>query len=349
VVRALKGLTNSTNLASFLFGVISSSFEFGALGHSLSLSVGSQSSEERGRWMKSVLIVNPKAKRGKAVLLAQRAQKRLMERGWQCDLQVSESGEHIKQLTKEAVERGVDAVIIAGGDGSIHQAVQVLANTKVPLGIVPCGRGNDLARTLGLPHPPELAADVIAEGNLRQIDLGFISAANLPEPHFYCGIVTCGFDSDVAEFAYRHRSIPGGWVGYVGAALVLLAKFRFQQVRVQGDDFEFRGSVLLVATANCPSYGGGLWIAPTAQIDDGLLHVCVVRQTSKLRILLLLPTVFTGKHILEPEVSLHATKKVRLEGEQQLPLFADGDPVGTTPAEIQIAPNALTVFAPLKS
>jgi len=299
--------------------------------------------------MKSVLIVNPKAKRGKAVLLAQRAQKRLMERGWQCDLQVSESGEHIKQLTKEAVERGVDAVIIAGGDGSIHQAVQVLANTKVPLGIVPCGRGNDLARTLGLPHPPELAADVIAEGNLRQIDLGLISAANLPEPHFYCGIVTCGFDSDVAEFAYRHRGIPGGWVGYVGAALVLLAKFRFQQVRVQGDDFEFQGSVLLVATANCPSYGGGLWIAPTAQIDDGLLHVCIIRQTSKLRILLLLPTVFTGKHILEPEVSLHATKKVRLEGEQQLPLFADGDPVGTTPAEIQIAPNALTVFAPLKS
>jgi len=294
--------------------------------------------------MRSVLIVNPKAKRGRAVLLAQRAQKRLMERGWQCELLISESGEHIKQLTREAVERGVDAVIIAGGDGSVHQAVQVLANTKVPLGIIPCGRGNDLARALGLPYSPELAADVIAEGNLRRIDLGLISAANLTEPHFYCGIVTCGFDSDVAEFAYRHRSIPGGWIGYLGAALVLLAKFQFQQVRVQGDDFEFQGSVLLVATANCPSYGGGLWIAPTAQIDDGLLHVCIIRQTSKLRILLLLPTVFTGRHISEPEVSLHAIKQIRLASEKPLPLFADGEPMGNTPAEIQIVPQALLVF-----
>jgi diacylglycerol kinase (ATP) len=299
--------------------------------------------------MRSALIVNPMAKRGKAVLLAQRAQKRLMERGWHCELLVSESGEHIRQLTEKAVNQNVDAVIIAGGDGSIHQAVQVLANTNVPLGIIPCGRGNDLARALGLPHSPELAADVIADRNLKRIDLGLISAANLPEPHFYCGIVTCGFDSEVADFAYRHRNIPGSWLGYFGATLILLAKFQFQQVRVQGDNLEFQGSVLLVATANCPSYGGGLWIAPTAQIDDGLLHVCIVRQTSKFRIFLLLPTVFTGKHILEPEVSLHATKKVRLEGEQQLPLFADGDPVGTTPAEIQVAPKPLTVFAPPKN
>lgn len=302
-------------------------------------------SEERGKWMRSEIIVNPLAKRGRSVFLAQRAQKQLVKRGFQCELLISESGEHIKQLTEEAVRQGVDAVIIAGGDGSIHQAIQVLAKTNVPLGIIPCGRGNALAWALGIPHKPELAADVIAEGNLKRIDLGLISAANLTEPHFYCGIATCGFDSEVADFTYRYRNIPGGWFGYFGVALILLAKFQFKQVRVQGDDFEFQGSVLLVATANCPSYGGGLWIAPTAQIDDGFLHVCIVRQTSKLRILLLMPTVFTGRQIFEPEVSLHAVRKVRLESERPLPLFADGDPMGTTPAEIRAIPSALTVFA----
>ncbi len=296
--------------------------------------------------MRGVIIVNPKAKRGRAPILAQRAQKRLIERGWQCDLMISENGEHIRLLTEQAIVKGVDAVIIAGGDGSIHHAVQVLANSETPLGIIPCGRGNDLARTLGIPLAPEEAADVIAEGKIRRIDLGYISAENLPEPHYYCGVVTCGFDSEVAAFAYRHRYIPGGWLGYFGGALFLLAKFQFPEVRVKGEDVDFQGQVLLVATANCPSYGGGMWIAPTATLDDGLLHVCIIRRTSKLRILLLSPTVFTGKHILEPEVSLHAVKRVSLEGDFPLPLFADGEPVGTTPAEIQVAQNALSVFAP---
>lgn len=296
--------------------------------------------------MRSVMIVNPVAKRGRAVFLAQRAQKKLHECGWQCELVVSENGDHIRHLTEQAVVKGADAVIVAGGDGSIHQAIQVLANSRTPLGIIPCGRGNDLVRALGIPYAPEEAAEVIAKGQIKQIDLGYISAANLSEPRYYCGIVTCGFDSEVAAFAYQHRYIPGGWLGYAVGALFLLAKFRFPKVCVIGEGVDFRGRVLLVATANCPAYGGGMWIAPMAQLDDGLLHVCLIRQTSKIRILLLFPTVFTGKHILEPEVSLHALREVRIEGENPLPLFADGEPVGTTPSEIQIAQNALTVFVP---
>lgn len=302
-------------------------------------------SDER---MRCALIVNPKAKKGRAVLLAKRAQQRLTERGWDCELFVSESGEHIQHLTNQAVTKGYDAVIIAGGDGSIHYAVQVLANTEVPLGIIPCGRGNDLVRTLQIPHNPEDAAEVIASGKIKRIDLGRVFATNLPEPRYYCGIVTCGFDSEVAEFAHKHRNIPGGWVGYVGAAFILLAKHRFPKVCVQAEGIDFCGQVLLVATANCPSYGGGLWIAPTAQIDDGLLHVCIIRQTSKIRIMLLMPTVFAGKHILEPEVSLHAVKSVRIESEKPLALYADGEPIGFTPVEIRVEPLALSVFAPEK-
>lgn len=321
--------------------------------------------------MRSVLIVNPKAKRGRALWHAQRAQARLQRHGWHCELQPSENPEHVRQLTERAVAIGVDAVLIAGGDGTIHHAVQVLANSDIPLGIIPCGRGNDLVRALGIPLDAEVAAEVIARQNIKAIDLGQVMAtsdegqrANFsspvprpsslsvpspvprPSPRFFCGIVTCGFDSEVADFAHRHRQIPGGWVGYFGAALLLLARYRFKTVRVRGDGWSFDGETLLVATANCPAYGGGMWIAPTAKLDDGLLHVCIVRATSKWRILRLLPTVFSGEHVREPEVSLHPAKRVHLDSDEAIPLFADGEPVGTTPATVTVAPNALRVFVP---
>ncbi len=296
--------------------------------------------------MRCALIVNPVAKRGRSIILAQRAQRRLIEKRWDCDLLISESGDHIRKLTEKAIAKNYDAIAIAGGDGSIHYAIQVLANTSIPLGIIPCGRGNDLVRALKIPYNPEEAAEIIAQNRIKKIDLGFVSASKLIGSRYYCGIVTCGFDSEVAAFAHRHRNIPGGWFGYVGAALILLARFNFPEIQVQSEKFDFKGHVLLVATANCPAYGGGLWIAPTAQIDDGLLHVCIIRKTSKIRIFLLLPTVFTGKHVLEPEVSLHAFKSVRIESEEPLALYADGEPIGTTPAEIRVEPSALSVFAP---
>ncbi|MFA0777551.1 MAG: hypothetical protein PVTTEEND_001265 [Candidatus Fervidibacter sp.] len=309
--------------------------------------------------MRSVLIVNPKAKRGRALWPAHRAQCRLQRHGWHCELQPSENPEHVRQLTERAVATGVDSVLIAGGDGTIHHAVQVLANSAIPLGIIPCGRGNDLVRALGIPLDAEVAAEVIARQNIKAIDLGKVMAASSegqkanfsflvprPSPRFFCGIVTCGFDSEVADFAHRHRQIPGGWVGYFGAALLLLARYRFKTVRVRGDGWAFEGETLLVATANCPAYGGGMWIAPTAQLDDGLLHVCIVRATSKWRILRLLPTVFSGEHVREPEVSLHPAKRVHLDSDEPIPLFADGEPVGTTPATVTVVPNALRVFVP---
>jgi diacylglycerol kinase (ATP) len=321
--------------------------------------------------MRSVLIVNPKAKRGRALWHAQRAQARLQRHGWHCELQPSENPEHVRQLTEQAVATGVDAVLIAGGDGTIHHAVQVLANSAIPLGIIPCGRGNDLVRALGIPLDAEVAAEVIARQNIKAIDLGQVMATSdegqrtnfssfvprpsslsvpspvpRPSPRFFCGIVTCGFDSEVADFAHRHRQIPGGWVGYFGAALLLLARYRFKTVRVRGDGWSFDGETLLVATANCPAYGGGMWIAPTAKLNDGLLHVCIVRATSKWRILRLLPTVFSGEHVREPEVSLHPAKRVHLDSDEPIPLFADGEPVGTTPATVTVAPNALRVFVP---
>ncbi len=304
--------------------------------------------------MRVVLIVNPKAKRGRALLSAQSAQERLCQHGWKCQLLPSQNADHVRWLTQEAMRKGVDAIVVCGGDGTIHQAIQVLAYSETPLGIIPCGRGNDLARALGIPLNASDAADIIAQQHTKAIDLGQVKAMTnaqcpMPNAKFFCGIVTCGFDSEVADFAHRHQKIPGGWVGYLGVALLLLARYRFREVHLEGNGVSFAGRILLAATANCPAYGGGMWIAPTAKLDDGLLHVCIVRETSKLRVLKMLPTVFTGKHVREPEVSVHPVKAVSLEANEPLPLFADGEPVGTTPAHITVAPSAISVFMSIGS
>lgn len=292
-------------------------------------------------WVRCHLIVNPHAKRGRASSWARRVQRWLEDAGWECVRRESRSSLHVRGLTEEALRDGADAVVLFGGDGTIHQAVQVLAGTDVPLGLIPCGRGNDLARALSLPLTTEEAAAVILRGKTKRIDLGVLDGNR-----YFCGILTCGFDSEVAAFARRYPHIPGGWLGYFVVALLLLALYRFRSVRVKGDGFSFSGEVLLVATANCPAYGGGMWIAPVARLDDGLLHVCIVRRTGKWRIVRLLPTVFSGCHVNEPEVSLHPTRRLLLDADEPLPLFADGEPVGTTPMEVTIAPNALCVFAP---
>ncbi len=287
-----------------------------------------------------IVIVNPNAKKGRAPQIAQKIVRLWNRWGWRCELKVPKTPQELGDEAHRAVERSPDAVFVVGGDGTVHHALPALSFSPVPLGILPCGRGNDLVRALGLPTEPSRMAGALRSFSVRNIDVGSING------RLFCGIVTCGLDSDVADFAHRHRHIPGGWLGYFSAALFLLARFRFPTVSVCADGWHFEGPVTVCATANCPAYGGGLWIAPTAQLDDGLLNVCLVRKTSKVRILCLLPTLFWGGHINEPEVTILPAERVSLSSPSPLPLFADGEPVGVTPAEITIHRSALRVVTP---
>ncbi|MCS7222969.1 MAG: diacylglycerol kinase family lipid kinase [Armatimonadetes bacterium] len=286
------------------------------------------------------ILVNPKAKKGRAPIIASSIVRIWNGWGWDCQMVVPQGPARMREETRKAVTDKVDAVIVVGGDGTIHHALPELAFQDIPMGILPCGRGNDLVRALGLPTRPFAAAQALRTTTIRTIDLGMVNG------RFFCGIVTCGLDSVVADFAYRHRSIPGGWIGYFAATLILLARFSFPTVTVKTEDWEFSGSVVVSATANCPAYGGGMWIAPTALLDDGFLDLCVVRKTSKWKILRLLPSLFWGGHIREPEVSLHRSRWVSLSSPFPLPLFADGEPVGTTTATIRVERGALRLLVP---
>ena len=247
------------------------------------------------------------------------------------------------RIASEALASGCRQFAVCGGDGTVHEAVGVLAGSDAALGIVPCGRGNDLARALGIPRDTASAAEVLTSGFARRIDLGKIG-----DRHF--GTVAClGFDSEVARRVYEGRVPFSGTVGYVWAVLRTLLTFRCPVVRLAGDFGAFEGPVLLAATGNTPFYGGGMKVTPQAACDDGLLDVCIVRELSRLAVLRFFPRVFSGRHVDLPPVQALRTRSLRMWTQEPLWIFADGQPVCRTPATIEVVERALTVLCPAQT
>lgn len=289
-----------------------------------------------------LMIVNPVAGHGRHRSLVTAVHQHMVERSVPIQLETMSGAGHARTLAQKAVEDGCQRVIACGGDGTVHEVVNALAGTDTLMGIIPCGRANDLARVLRIPTNPHSLTNQLLTGTTRRIDLGRLNG------EYFCGVATCGFDSEVAE-ATRDESPFSGATTYVYAALKTLLRYRYKSVRLSGDFGTYEGSIFLAATANCPAYGGGMKIAPTAKLDDGLLDVCIIREISKLTILLLLRQVFTGNHVQHPAVDVYKTKTLSIESELSLTLFADGEPAGSTPAFLEAIPKTLTILAPDKT
>ena len=263
-----------------------------------------------------------------------------------------------------ATRADADALLIFGGDGTIHRHLAELVRLQVPLLIAPCGSGNDLARALGLRRRRDSLAAwrafVGGAGNVRAIDLGVIQQCEQPivthepdEPtrHYFCTVGGVGLDAEVARRANRLPRWLRGRGGYVLSLLPALWSFRPAAVRLQtGDEKPAaarpRGVSTLTAFANAPAYGGGMRIAPRARMDDGLIDVCAVDRVGKLKLLCLFPTVFFGRHLKIAEVEYFQAERLRLETEKPADVYADGEFVCRTPIEVSVARQALRVIVP---
>ena len=269
-----------------------------------------------------------------------------------------------------AAAHQVDIILLIGGDGTVHRHLSQLVQLGLPVLVVPTGSGNDFARALELRRVRDSVAAWNRfrdrRENVRVIDLGVVTPlANAAEgaratqssalgtPHYFCSVAGVGLDSEVAR---RANELPRWLRGQGGYALALAPTiFRFapfpMKIRTSSDgggDWSIRSDqpTLLAAFANTSTYGGGMKIAPHAKIDDGQLDVCVIGGVDPFKLACMFPTVYFGRHLSIREVTYFQTPRARVETETPLDVYADGEFVCRTPAEVGIAPGALKVVVP---
>ena len=296
---------------------------------------------------KVTALTNPASGHGAALHAAQVAIARLQHRGIEVVEIIGDDAEDARYLAGAAVERGTDALMVTGGDGVVSNALQVLAGTDVPLGIIPAGTGNDHAREFGIPtKDPEAAADIVVDGWTETIDLGRIRDDKGGEKWFGT-VAAAGFDSLVTDRANR-MSWPHGRLRYYIAMLAELSQLRMLPFRMVLDGTrEIDSDITLAAFGNTRSYGGGLLICPDADPADGLLDLTMAHSASRTKLVRLFPTVMKGTHVNLDEVSTARAKSIRVEC-PGINVYADGDFACALPAEISAVPAALQILRPAR-
>ncbi|MGO9385389.1 MAG: diacylglycerol kinase [Mycobacterium sp.] len=297
---------------------------------------------------KVTALTNPVSGHGAAIRAAQVAIARLHQRGIEVVEIIGDDAEDARYLVGAELERGTDAVMVTGGDGVVSNAMQVLAGTDIPLGIVPAGTGNDHAREFGIPtKDPEAAADVVGDGWTETIDLGRIQRGDGRQKwdKWFGTVAATGFDSLVTDRANR-MSWPHGRLRYYIAMLAELSQLRMLPFRLVLDGTrEIEADITLAAFGNTRSYGGGLLICPNADPTDGLLDITMAHSASRTKLIRLFPTVMKGTHVNLDEVSTARAKSIHVEC-PGINVYADGDFACALPAEISAVPAALQILRP---
>jgi YegS/Rv2252/BmrU family lipid kinase len=286
-----------------------------------------------------LLLVNPSAGGGRAREVLPEAERVLSAHDIEYRTVSTKSLEHGCEEAREAAAAG-EIIAVVSGDGLVGQIGGVLAGTDATLALVPGGRGNDFARALGIPVDPVSAVELIATGTIREIDVGEVNGRR-----FVC-IASCGFDSDANRIANETKRIRGQAV-YLYAALRALTEWRPARftLALDGEEIEFTGYG--VAAANTKAYGGGMYVAPGAEPDDGLLDVVWMGDTGKLSFLTnVLPKVFKGTHVRHREVIVRQAREVQIDADRPFAVYADGDHLADLPVTVRLLPRALRVIAP---
>lgn len=298
------------------------------------------------------LVGNPQAGSGQAHNIAAAVQERLRGHGFSVRTVRVDAREEVSALAQSAAAEG-ETLVTIGGDGIIAAAADGLRRAGGGrLGIIPAGRGNDLARTLGIPRAPADACEVIAAGALRTLDLGMIGE------RAFIGIASVGFDSEANRIANEAPSFLGGGA-YAYGALRALVNWRpahfeviYREAPVDPDSegparaerFSFEG--FTVALANTPFYGSGMRVAPRALPDDGALELVAVGRMARGRFLANLPRVFRGTHAELAEVQMTRCTEATVRANRPFVMYADGDPISPLPVRVRLLPKAIEVLAP---
>jgi YegS/Rv2252/BmrU family lipid kinase len=288
--------------------------------------------------MPLTLLVNPASAGGKTLKLLPAVEQALDARRAVFRVQRTKGLGHGAEQALLAVEAG-ELPVVMSGDGLLGAVGGAMAGSETPLGIIPGGRGNDLARVLGVPTDPEQAVATLFAGNSRRIDVGEANGQR------FLGIVSVGFDSECNRRANEVKLIRSNLV-YVYSLFRTLVGWKPARFTIRVDDERTRLSGYSVSVANNSTFGGGMRIAPGADLEDGLFDVIAVGEVGKLRFLANLPKVFKGTHVDGDEVRVFRASHLELSASKDFPVYADGEHLTDLPASLRVLPRALSVLTP---
>ncbi len=243
-------------------------------------------------------------------------------------------------LARRAADDGFDRIIAVGGDGTLHEVANGIIGSETTLGLVPMGTGNDFARTVGISGNVEACLDHALNAEPVWIDCGKAG------DRCFLNVAGCGFDAVVAERINRGFRFLKGTSAYIAAVLRTLADYKAAPLRIVTESETHTVDAMLCAIGNARFYGGGMKIAPYADLTDGMFDLTVIEKIGKIGFLKAFPSVFKGAHVSNPKYFGLRCRRVRIESDRELPVLVDGELLGTTPVEFEAIPNALKFALP---
>jgi diacylglycerol kinase (ATP) len=283
------------------------------------------------------LLTNPTAGKGRGGKARGAVLERLRGAGLSVRDLSGQDADEALDLARAAVADGVESLVVLGGDGMVHLGVQAVAGTGTPLGIIPAGTGNDVARYFDLPRKDAVAAaDAVIKGTTRKVDLAKSGSK------YFATVLCAGFDALVNERANR-MTWPKGQMRYNIATLSELRVFRPLPYTLELDGKQLKLDAMMVSVGNGPSFGGGLRIAEGALLDDGLLDVVVIKPMSRTSLVRTYPKLFKGTHVTHPQYEHHLVRSVTIAA-PGITTYADGERFGDLPLTVECAPGALVVY-----
>jgi diacylglycerol kinase (ATP) len=281
------------------------------------------------------VIYNPCAGRGRARRTVSEVEERLRAGGARVDCEPSTSPDDLVRIAAESSRAGYDRVVVCGGDGTLNLAIREFDLAKGTLALIPTGSGDDFAKVTGIPRNIAGACTNVLTGSVREVDVALANDIR------YLGVAGLGFDSEVADYANRHVKWLRGSAVYLYAILRVLPRFTPRPVRIRTEHGSRDQAIMFAAVGNTRQYGGGIKITPDALIDDGLLDLCIVHETTRVQLLKTLPKAYTGAHVKSPFVEIGRGREFHFSSELPMAVYADGEPLTRTPVSFRIAEQKL--------
>ncbi len=298
-------------------------------------------------------VVNPAAARGGARRVWPRVQALLQERGVSYTARFTQAPGHATELVRSALLEGSETVVVIGGDGTVNEAVNGFfengqnINPNAKLAVVPKGTGTDFSRTLGLPDELPVLVDIILQARSRQIDVGVLrcrSADGAPVERCFINIADLGYGGALLDRVNGFTKFLGGFLAYLTGMLYTLMFYDNQPISFRIDDGEeHQGVYNAVIVANGQYFGGGMWIAPGARLDDGCFEIVLVGDVSKADVVRNLPKIYRGTLSEHDKVQVLSGRKLEVWSDERVLLDADGELPGQLPAVFELLPAALQV------